>query len=107
MTDSPSPQPTLELAEPRLESAPIRIKDILVATDFSEQATEAAKVAAGLAKTLSAQLHVVHAGAATCGGGKRAEGLARVYRKGSTVAIHQARGDRTERNADRCHVACG
>ena len=61
MIASPSPQPTLELAEPHLESSPIRIKDILVATDFSEQATEAARVAAALAKTFDAQLHIVHA----------------------------------------------
>lgn len=61
MTASPSPQPILELTEPHLESSPIRIKDILLATDFSEQATEAAKVAAALAKTFDAQLHIVHA----------------------------------------------
>ncbi|HUY82500.1 MAG TPA: universal stress protein [Acidobacteriaceae bacterium] len=61
MTASPLPQATFELTEPHLESTPIRIKDILIATDFSEQATAAAKVAAGLARTLDAKLHVLHA----------------------------------------------
>ncbi|HTV05922.1 MAG TPA: universal stress protein [Acidobacteriaceae bacterium] len=61
MTASPSPQSTLELVEPHLESSPIHIKDILVATDFSAQATEAAIVAADLAKALDARLHVLHA----------------------------------------------
>lgn len=61
MAASPSSQRTLELTEPHLESAPIHIKDILVATDFSEQATEAAKVAAGLTKALDAHLHLMHA----------------------------------------------
>ena len=61
MTASPSPQPTLELAEPHLESSPIHIKDILLATDFSEQATEAATVAAALTKTFDGRLYIVHA----------------------------------------------
>jgi nucleotide-binding universal stress UspA family protein len=61
MTASPSMQYPSEPAEPHLESTPIHIKNILLATDFSEQATEAAKVAAGLAKLLDARLHVLHA----------------------------------------------
>lgn len=61
MTASPSPQPAATPAELHLESALVRIKDILVATDFSEQATEAARAAAGLAKLLDARLHVLYA----------------------------------------------
>lgn len=61
MTASPSFQDQAEPAETHLESTPIRIQDILVATDFSAQATEAAKVAARLAHLLDSRLYVLHA----------------------------------------------
>lgn len=43
-----------------LETSPFHIKGILAATDYSEQATLALKIAARLAKQLRCRLHVVH-----------------------------------------------
>jgi nucleotide-binding universal stress UspA family protein len=48
--------------EIHLGANPIRIKQILAATDFSEEATLATKVAARLAKHFRCGLHVLHAG---------------------------------------------
>jgi len=46
---------------PHLESVPIQIKAILAATDLSEPATTALKIAARMAKRFESRLHVVHA----------------------------------------------
>src|ERR1700739_558419 len=61
MPASPTPQYPPEPVGPHLDSTPLQIKDILLATDFSSQATEAAKVASGLDKFLQGKLHVLHA----------------------------------------------
>ena len=42
------------------EAAPLRIKGILAATDFSEQATLALRIAARLTKQFHSRLHVLH-----------------------------------------------
>ncbi|HTD56986.1 MAG TPA: universal stress protein [Silvibacterium sp.] len=46
---------------PRLETTPVRFKTILAATDLSERATSALKIAARMAKQFRSTLHVVHA----------------------------------------------
>ena len=49
-----------ESASLHLDTSPIRIKGILAAIDFSEQATHALKIAVRLAKQLNSQLYVLH-----------------------------------------------
>ncbi len=44
-----------------LETSPIHIKGILVATDMSDQSTKVLKISAHLARQLHARLHVLHA----------------------------------------------
>jgi nucleotide-binding universal stress UspA family protein len=48
-------------APPHLETSPIQFKAILAATDFSDQATTALKVAAQMAKLFHSRLQVVYA----------------------------------------------
>jgi len=49
-----------ERSRPHLETAPIRIKGILAATDLSPQAAWALKIGARLAKQVKGRLHVLH-----------------------------------------------
>jgi nucleotide-binding universal stress UspA family protein len=43
-----------------LETTPLRLREIAVATDFSDQATQAVRIAAILARQLNSSLHVLH-----------------------------------------------
>lgn len=50
----------LKSTGPHLETTPLSIKKIMVATDFSEQSIVAAKYAAHLAKQMGSQLEILH-----------------------------------------------
>lgn len=61
MKANPIAHKTEQSALPHLETTPIQIKTILAATDFSEPATAALKVAAQMAKLFHSRLQVAYA----------------------------------------------
>lgn len=61
MTASTIAHNTEQSAPPHLETSLIQFKAILAATDFSDQATTALKIAARMAKLFHSRLHVVYA----------------------------------------------
>lgn len=60
MTVASSPHLLRESSIPHLETSPLSIRKIIIATDFSEQSILAAKYAARLAKQWGSQLDFVH-----------------------------------------------
>jgi nucleotide-binding universal stress UspA family protein len=60
MTTVPLTQGQNSQAALHLGTSPIHFKEILVATDFSEQATQSVRIAARLAKQMRGRLHVLH-----------------------------------------------